>query len=124
MPRFQKMLEEVFADGSITIELSEFMKKITVFEMMRLLQRDWRSDGFLKASQTSDDDGTGTMTRLKILKREAKVRCEQMNDAELRRVVDQARERLEVVLLDPDSRWEACSCTDTADIQTDLNGGI
>jgi centrin-1 len=80
----KKMIADVDTDGFGTIGFDDFMALMTA----KMAERDPREE-ILKAFRLFDDDETGKIT-FKNLKRVAKELGEQISDAELQEMIDEA----------------------------------
>jgi len=78
----RKLIAEVDADGSGTIDYSEFLSLMTV----KMGERDSKEE-ILKAFRLFDDDETGKIS-FRNLKRVAKELGENMTDDELQEMID------------------------------------
>ena len=81
---FQKMISDVDADGSGTIEYEEFLKMMT----HKILNRDPK-DEILKAFRLFDDEEAGKVS-LKNVKRVSKEFGERMTDEKLQEIINEA----------------------------------
>ena len=80
----RKMIADIDADGSGTIDFQEFLEMMTA----KMSQKDSKEE-ILKAFKLFDDDESGKIT-FRNLKRVAKELGENMSDEELQEMIDEA----------------------------------
>ena len=80
----KKMITDIDADGSGSIEFPEFLEMMTA----KMSEKDSREE-ILKAFRLFDDDETGKIS-FRNLKRVAKELGENMTDEELQEMIDEA----------------------------------